>query len=148
MLILLVLATIGLTFAYWDELADDSNGTIEVGVGTQIIIEEDLSTEANLIPIGAIKGSNETDQILKEYNVVLSKKFNKPLYLVVEVEKVLIGDKEIFGLVNMDLEYNPYILNEVKVLLSITMNNLDMDYKDIYNQKITYSLKFSVEEID
>lgn len=142
--ILLLLSTIGLTYAYWDSLKEDSGSTVNIGVGTNIVIEEILSAEKKLIPIGAILGSNETHQIKKEYNVVLSKTFNESLYLNVNVGTILIGGSEYEGLINIDLYYNPNIVKEERVVILITINDIDIDYSIIYNKKITFSINFTV----
>lgn len=145
-LILMLIATLGLAYAYWDDLSKDSGSTLEIGVGTTLTIEDVVSSNGDikLIPVGAILGTNEVEQIVKEYNVVLSKKSQKPLYLNAEVSNILIGNKKYDGLVNIEITKNDTIYDRGKVSLVISMNNLEIDYSEIYNKDITYSLELSV----
>jgi len=144
-LIIMLIAITGLTYAYWDGLSNDAGSTIEIGVGSKITVEEKVySEDGNLIPVGAILGTNEIEQVVKEYDVVLSKTSKEPLYLNVTVSNIQIGNKEYDGLVNVDVDYNPTISAQEKVILTITMNNLNIDYSDIYGKEITYSVEFSV----
>jgi len=141
----MLIAITGLTYAYWDGLSNDAGSTIEIGVGSKITVEEKVySEDGNLIPVGAILGTNEIEQVVKEYDVVLSKTSKEPLYLNVTVSNIQIGNKEYDGLVNVDVDYNPTISAQEKVILTITMNNLNIDYSDIYGKEITYSVEFSV----
>lgn len=144
-LIIMLIAITGLTYAYWDGLSNDAGSTIEIGVGSKITVEEKVySEDGNLIPVGAILGTNEIEQVVKEYDVVLSKTSKEPLYLNVTVSNIQIGNKEYDGLVNVDVDYNPTISAQEKVILTITMNNLNIDYSNIYGKEITYSVEFSV----
>lgn len=145
-LILMLIATVGLAYAYWDDLSKDSGSTLEIGVGTTLRIEDVVSSDGDirLIPIGAVLGTNEVEQIVKDYDVVLSKVLQEPLYLNAEVSNIQIGNKKYDGLVNIEITKPETIYDRGKVSLIISMNNLDIDYSEIYNKDITYSLELSV----
>lgn len=145
-LILMLIATVGLAYAYWDDLSKDSGSTLEIGVGTTLRIEDVVSSDGDirLIPIGAVLGTNEVEQIVKDYDVVLSKVLQEPLYLNAEVSNIQIGNKKYDGLVNIEITKPETIYDRGKVSLIISMNNLNIDYSEIYNKDITYSLELSV----
>lgn len=76
--IVLLLATISLTVAFWDNLTAKDDSKIEVGVGTVVTINEVLAgSEKKLIPLGAILGKNDTWEITKEFDVILSKSLSE-----------------------------------------------------------------------
>jgi len=143
--IVLLLATISLTVAFWDNLTAKDDSKIEVGVGTVVTVNEVLAgSEKKLIPLGAILGKNDTWEITKEFDVILSKSLSEAMYLDVKVDKIFIGEEEYDGLINVEIVSNPKIISEEKVKLIFTMNNFDFDYSKVQNQKIRYSVHFSV----
>ncbi len=143
--IVLLLATISLTVAFWDNLTAKDDSKIEVGVGTVVTVNEVLAgSEKKLIPLGAILGKNDTREITKEFDVILSKSLSEAMYLDVKVDEIFIGEEEYDGLINVEIVSNPKIISEEKVKLIFTMNNFDFDYSKVQNQKIRYSVHFSV----
>lgn len=143
--IVLLLATISLTVAFWDNLTAKDDSKIEVGVGTVVTVNEVLAgSEKKLIPLGAILGKNDTWEITKEFDVILSKSLSEAMYLDVKVYEIFIGEEEYDGLINVEIVSNPKIISEEKVKLIFTMNNFDFDYSKVQNQKIRYSVHFSV----
>lgn len=66
------------------------------------------------------------------------------MYLDVKVDEIFIGEEEYDGLINVEIVSNPKIISEEKVKLIFTMNNFDFDYSKVQNQKIRYSVHFSV----
>src|SRR5690554_7389386 len=143
--IVLLLATISLTVAFWDNLTAKDDSKIEVGVGTVVTVNEVLAgSEKKLIPLGAILGKNDTWEITKEFDVILSKSLSEAMYLDVKVDEIFIGEEEYDGLINVEIVSNPKIISEEKVKLIFTMNNFDFDYSKVQNQKIRYSVHFSV----
>lgn len=66
------------------------------------------------------------------------------MYLDVKVYEIFIGEEEYDGLINVEIVSNPKIISEEKVKLIFTMNNFDFDYSKVQNQKIRYSVHFSV----
>ena len=143
--IVLLLATISLTVAFWDNLTAKDDSKIEVGVGTVVTVNEVLAgSEKKLILLGAILGKNDTREITKEFDVILSKSLSEAMYLDVKVDEIFIGEEEYDGLINVEIVSNPKIISEEKVKLIFTMNNFDFDYSKVQNQKIRYSVHFSV----
>lgn len=143
--IVLLLATISLTVAFWDNLPAKDDSKIEVGVGTVVTVNEVLAgSEKKLIPLGAILGKNDTWEITKEFDVILSKSLSEAMYLDVKVDEIFIGEEEYDGLINVEIVSNLKIISEEKVKLIFTMNNFDFDYSKVQNQKIRYSVHFSV----
>lgn len=144
--VLMLIATTGITFAYWDDLNSKDSSVLEIGVGTKVLIHDVFNSDDKmLVPLGALMGINDVDKIVKEYEVELTKVSQEPLYLSVEVSNFKIGNIEYDGLVNINIIHDGIITDKEKVTLEFTMNNLDMDYSQIYNKEITFSVEFSVQ---
>ena len=144
--VLMLIATTGITFAYWDNLNSKDSSVLEIGEGTKVLIHDVFDSDGKmLVPLGALMGINDVDKIVKEYEVELTKVSQEPLYLSVKVSNFKIGNIEYDGLVNINIIHDGIITDKEKVTLEFTMNNLDMDYSQIYNKEITFSVEFSVQ---
>lgn len=145
--VILMIALTGVTFAYWDSLSDIDGVNLQISNGAKLTIKDSVNSDdgKSLIPIGAILGENDVDIITKVYNLSLNKNVVSPLKLKVDISDVKVGGQHYEGLVNFEIIKSEYFDVDIPVIVKISLANIDINYQEIYNKKITYTITFSLE---
>lgn len=142
-LVLLLLAVTALTFAYWDELTGNKDGTINIGEGKRIEITETLEApeRKKLIPTGKIKGVNDVYKIEVKYNVSVTE--------VLTGFKLNVEVTEKHDLLNADViigEFSEEGVAEVTITFTLNEPKDKTAYDAIINQKLNYTVNFEYKE--
>jgi len=149
-LVLISVVTTVISFGLFEENYPQVFSTqINLEQDNEIIVKEVLEHDSSkrLIPLGAIKGVNEIDEVNINYDVSILGKHNDAFKLVVEVENVLIdGDSKFSDLVNIEIiQSGESFDNLIKVTAVVTLNlpENETEVLAISNKPITFTLKFT-----
>lgn len=71
-LVLLLVAITSLTFAFWDQLTESKSGSIDLGQGKTITVEDNLAATGNLVPTDVAMAAGDVDFIDVKYDVTVS----------------------------------------------------------------------------
>jgi uncharacterized membrane protein len=154
-LVFLLLTITVTTYSFWDKLtAADEDKAIVLGSGIDLIVEKvELTPPAGkyLVPKGAVKGVNDVDEIVLNYDVQLSEKALNDLHLVITAENVTIGGSSQYAyLVNIEIEKEREVVNndKVAVVVKVFLNNPDDEsvYQEVKGKAIKFELHFTAQQ--
>ncbi len=142
-----------LAFAWWDNLTVEEEETITIGEGVtlEVLAVAEVPEGKALVPAGVILKADDVDEVELTYNVKLDTEVPEALDLDVVSSNIEIGgDATYAGLVNIDISLAESTVNDVDVLVTVTVT-LDepadqTEYDAIVNQDITFTLTFTASE--
>lgn len=138
-LVLLLVAVTALTFAYWDQLTQEDNISINVGQGKRVTITETLQVDEDerLVPVGVVMGTNDVDSITVKYNVHITE-FVDGYDLDITVTPIhdLLVPVVTLG------EFDENNEAEVTITFTLEMPNNEAEYNAVANKTLTYTVKF------
>lgn len=151
--LLMLLGITATTYAFWDKLTNRQNdNTVTIGEGTTIVVNAVATPEEGktLIPSGMVLGVNDVEEVVITYYVKLSKEAQNALNLNVTAENITVGGIENpFNLVNVAIVQDNALVNNVDVLVTITVTiNTpvnESEYNSIANKQIKFDLVFKAE---
>lgn len=146
----LVLGGTVMAFAYWDNLQQQQNETIEIGNGVTLELSAVAVAPAGkvLVPAGVVMKANDVDEVVLTYNVKLDEAALEALDLSVVASNIKIGGSDVNAdLVNVEIALGSATVNDANVLVTVTVS-LNQPatvavYDVIKNQSITFDLTFS-----
>lgn len=146
----LVLGGTVMAFAYWDNLQQKQNETIEIGNGVTLqVAAVAVAPEGKvLVPAGVVMKANDVDEVVLTYNVKLDEAAFEALHLSVVASNIKIGGSDVNAdLVNVEIALGSATVNDANVLVTVTVS-LNQPatvavYDVIKNQSITFDLTFS-----
>lgn len=146
----LVLGGTVMAFAYWDNLQQKQNETIEIGNGVTLqVAAVAVAPEGKvLVPAGVVMKANDVDEVVLTYNVKLDEAALEALHLSVVASNIKIGGSDVNAdLVNVEIALGSATVNDANVLVTVTVS-LNQPatvavYDVIKNQSITFDLTFS-----
>lgn len=146
----LVLGGTVMAFAYWDNLQQQQNETIEIGNGVTLELSAVAVAPAGkvLVPAGVVMKANDVDEVVLTYNVKLDEAALEALHLSVVASNIKIGGSDVNAdLVNVEIALGSATVNDANVLVTVTVS-LNQPatvavYDVIKNQSITFDLTFS-----
>ena len=150
-LLLLMVGSTSLAFAWWDSLETTEN-EVTVGIGQGVTLQVNLAPQATdkLVPVGAVSQPDQVDEIVLTYNVNLDRTIEEELDLEVEVKNIQIGNSsDNAGLVNVAIGNPGSIENDpVTVTLTVTlgMPGSQAIYEAIKTQNITFDVTFTASQ--
>jgi lipopolysaccharide export LptBFGC system permease protein LptF len=149
-LVLISVVTTVISFGLFEESYPQVFSTqINLEQENEIIVKEVLEQDSSkrLIPLGAIKGVNEVDEVNVNYDVSILGKHNNALKLVIEVENVLIdGDSVFSDLVNIEIVQSSESFDspiKVTAVVTLSLPENETEFLAISNKPITFMLKFT-----
>ena len=149
-LLLLMVGSTSLAFAWWDSLETVENDvTIGIGEGVTISVNLDKQTTGVLVPSGVVLKTNDVTSVDVEFTVSLDRNdLLNELDLAVVVGNIQIdGSTDNASLVNAEVSTNPGTIKNSSVDVVITVT-LDMPgsqaiYDVIKDQPITFDVTFT-----
>lgn len=123
--------------------------------GSQIILEENqelvlnkkLTVDSNkrLVPIGAILGEGEVNEVKVSYFVEMPD--IESIGLKIEIKNVLIGNDNTYSdLVNISIIQTSVGKNaNVEAIITLNMPASEVEYRSLLNQPITFNLVFTAQ---
>jgi hypothetical protein len=149
-LVLISVITTVISFGVFEENYPQVFSTqINLEQENEIIVKEVLKHDSSkrLIPLGAIKGVNEVDEVNINYDVSILGKHNNALKLVVEVEDILIDGDSAFGdLVNIEIVQSSESFDspiKVTVVVTLDLPESETEFLAISNKPIAFTVKFT-----
>lgn len=151
-LVAILMAGTSVAYAWWDNLSNTQEQTIQIGEGVSISVQAVAKAEKGkvLVPQGVVLKENDINQIDLTYIVQLDSAVQNDLTLVVKSSNILIGgSSKNANLVNIKIDQESKMINSdevvVKVTMSLSMPASEDIYKEIANQLITFDINFSAE---
>ena len=138
-LVLLLVAVTALTFAYWDQLTQEDNGSINVGQGKRVTITETLPVDEDkrLVPADVVMGTNDVDSITVKYNVHITEFVGGyDLDITVTPSHELLKPDVTLG------AFDENNVAEVTIVFTLEMPNSEAKYNEVANQALTYTVVF------
>ena len=142
------------TYAIWDRTTNTQNKTVDVGVGTNLIVSVEATPPdgKSLVPTGSLVGVNDVEQILLTYKVRLSKATVDTVELEVTPLNVAIGGNYEYGvLVNIAISSLEEHLNNSDIIVSVIVTlNIPNDFdaiNEVVGKTITFDLNFNAKKV-
>ncbi len=137
-------------YAWWDTLEVTQNEVLEIGEGTDLVVEVNTSAPVGkvLVPSGVVLGINDVNEIVLSYDLNLSKEAQSALTLNTSVSNVEIdGDDSYASYVNIDITPSSTSINNgvitVTVTITLTEPLTEAIYDEIINADISFDLTFN-----
>ena len=149
-LLILLLGSTVVAYAYWDNLQKIENETITLGSGTSLTVTADVIAPVGkvLVPSGVVLKPNDVTSIVLTYQVKLDQTVVSALDLTIAASNIQInGDSTNAGLVTVSISPTNTTVNSSDVEITITVTISEPSTKAIYdvikNQPITFDLTFT-----
>ena len=153
LILMLIVASSTIAFAWWDNLSQTDEQTLLIGQGVTLEVDAVVTAPEGkvLVPKGIVMKVGDVDLVELTYNVKLDYEVIEDLDLSVIAKNILIGDSD----KNSDLDNIDIVLNQeqvnsedvfVKVYISLDMPESEAQYNEIINQKITFTLDFEANQ--
>lgn len=153
LILMLMVASSTIAFAWWDNLSQTDDQTILIGQGVTLEVDTVVTVPEGkvLVPKGIVMKVGDVDLIELTYNVKLDYEVIENLDLSVIAKNILIGESDKNSdLVDIDIVLSQDQVNSedvlVKVYISLDMPESEAQYKEIINQKITFTLNFEANQ--
>lgn len=153
LLALFVLGGTAVAYAYWDNLQQTQEETINIGQG--VTLQKSVVATApaghKLVPSGVVLKANDVTSITLTYNVKLDVEALNALTLNVQASNIQIdGSATHAGLVNINISQASATVNATDVLVTVTVTltqpATEAAYNAIINQPITFTLTFTAAQ--
>jgi hypothetical protein len=146
-----LVATVGVTYAWWNMLQQTESETVTLGQGDEIIVSETLAGTGILIPATQTPTGAEVTEVVFTYDVSANQEAVDAgvINLTVVAQDILIGgDPTHAGLVNIVITPNATTVSttptEVTVTITLTEPADQATYEAIKNQVITFDIVFTL----
>ncbi len=153
LILMLMVASSTIAFAWWDNLSQTDDQTLLIGQGVTLEVDTVVTVPEGkvLVPKGIVTKVGDVDLIELTYNVKLDYEVIENLDLSVTAKNILIGESDKNSdLVDIDIVLSQDQVNSedvlVKVYISLNMPESEAQYKEIINQKITFTLNFEANQ--
>ncbi len=153
LILMLMVASSTIAFAWWDNLSQTDDQTLLIGQGVTLEVDTVVTVPEGkvLVPKGIVMKVGDVDLIELTYNVKLDYEVIENLDLSVTAKNILIGESDKNSdLVDIDIVLSQDQVNSedvlVKVYISLNMPESEAQYKEIINQKITFTLNFEANQ--
>lgn len=149
LLVVLLLGTSAIGFAYWDNLSSSQSGTITLGEGDTITVSESSAGSGTLIPSSITATGSEVTSIEFVYSVAVNQQAVDAgnTTLTVTESNVLIGGSSTYAsLVNFSVTgVSTLSTSAISVTVTVTLTEPSdvTAYNAIINQDITFDLGFT-----
>lgn len=154
-LVFLMIAVTGLSFAYWDSLSNSDSQTVDIGVGAEVTVSGSIET-GNLVPEGVLMGNGDVTSLTSTYTVVINKAPAAPYNLEVEITTVTNESAEdvknlfvfeINGEIDGSATYTDAFTDtkteqQVVIEVSLVADGETVDFSKIIGQTITFGISF------
>ncbi len=153
LILMLMVTSSTIAFAWWDNLSQSDNQTLLIGQGVTLEVEAVVTAPEGkvLVPKGIVMKVNDVDSIELTYNVKLDYEVIEDLDLSVIADEIMIGrSNEHSDLVNIEITLSQDQVNNenvlVTVLVTLNMPVSEEQYQEIINQAITFTLRFTAKQ--
>ncbi len=145
---LMIVGTVGGSYAYWDSLQDDDAIALAVGEGTVLSIEvSSKNTEGKtLVPYGVIMSSNDINAAVFTYNIELTKVAAVAATLnvaVVENSVKIGGDATYADLIKITIDADATITETATLTITVEFDR-EPDNADAYNAVKNATITFDI----
>lgn len=149
-MLFMFIATVGVTYAWWNTLTYTEAEQVELGEGDTIIVSETLAGTGILIPAGQTPTGSEVVEVVFTYDVSINTEALEAgtTTLSVSTTNVLIGgDSTHSALINFSIT-GPTELTETPGTITVTVTLTEpvdqATYEAIKNQIVTFDLVFTI----
>jgi hypothetical protein len=146
--LVLMISVTGLTFAYWDKLSDSDD--IDIALGESIVLSLEAGSNTadgkTLVPAGAMMGTNDTDNVVFNYTVNLSKTPAEAanLHVAVVPGSVKIGGSDVYAsLVNIAINAPSTISTHADFTVTVTLTEPEDQtaYDAVAGKNVTFEIR-------
>ena len=156
-LILLMVGSTTLAFAWWDSLqVQEENITIGIGEGVTLQVALDAETTGVLVPAGVVLQPGQVSSYTLTYDIELDVPVDEALLLTVVESNVQVGGQASLGqFIGFDISLssttiqNDVVTATIIITLELTEAIVDaenLDLNDFRNEDIVFDLTFTAEQ--